>query len=161
MSWDHAIALFSATISFVGLLLVVVQLRNNTRQREMESQFAVYDINRQLLSLGFSHPQLFGVLEDSTHVDPHFEQYYVQLWLNQFAQIHAYHQRAVIRGELKESFDRDLADFMSMNNSRKHWQRFGIFYPTSFQNYVNAIVKKVEPPTAAQVNPTVSQAAKT
>lgn len=167
MSLDQAIAIFSvivafisAIISFAGVRLLVRQLRDTTSKREMESQFAVYDINRQLLSLGFSHPQLFDVL-DNKAVNPHSERYYLQLWLNQFAQIHAYHQRAVIRGELKDSFDRDLADFISMENARRHWQKYGQFYPTSFQNYVNDILKKVEPPVAAQVIPEASHATKT
>jgi len=152
MSSDHWVAAFSAAISFAGLLLVVIQLRENNRQRKLESQFAIYDINRQLLSLGFTHPQLFAVPDDSTHVDPLWERYYLQLWLNQFSQIHAYLQHFLFRGELKDSFQRDLCDFMAMKNSRRHWQRFGKFYPTSFQEYVNQCVPKAEPPaTAAQV----------
>jgi hypothetical protein len=159
MSLDQAIAVFSliiafmsAVISFSGVRILVKQLRDTTQKQEMDSEFAVYDNNRQLLSLGFFHPQLFDVLEDSTHVDPHSERYYVQLWLNQFAQIHAYHQRAIIRGELKESFDRDLADFISMENAQKHWKKYGKFYRRSFQDYVNAIVKKIEPPAAAHLD---------
>jgi hypothetical protein len=36
-------------------------------------------------------------------------------------------------------------------NMRRHWQRFGKFYPASFQDYVNGILKKVEPHKAAHM----------
>ena len=70
MTLDHFVSLFSAAISFAGLLLVVLQLRDSNRQKEAESLVELYDINRQLLSLGFSHPQLFTILEDAKNADP-------------------------------------------------------------------------------------------
>jgi hypothetical protein len=54
---------------------------------------------------------------------------------------------------LQEELRRNLVDFMGMKNMRKHWQQYGAFYPASFQQCVNDILKKVEPPTAAQVHP--------
>jgi hypothetical protein len=152
MSLDHYVSLFSAVISFTGLLLVVLQLRDSTRQRESESLVELYDINRQLLSLGFSHPQLFAILDDAKNADPVWERYYLQMWLNQLSLSHAYLQRSVVQVELKESLERNLVDFMTLDNMRRHWQRYGTFYPTSFQKCVNEILKKVEPSeTAAQV----------
>jgi hypothetical protein len=83
-----------------------------------------------------------------------WEQYYLQLWLNQFALTHSYMARSVLCGELRENLTRDVADFMAMQNMRRHWQRFGSLYPATFQTFVNEILKKVEPPkAAAQVKP--------
>jgi hypothetical protein len=149
MSLDHWVAVFSAVISFVGLLLVVLQLRDTTRQRESESLVELFDINRQLLSLGFSHPALFPILEDTKTADPLWEKRYLQLWLNQLSLTYAYLQRSVIQPDLKESLERNLADFMMIENAQRHWQRYGLFYPASFQKYVNGILKKVEPPVTA------------
>jgi len=146
MSLDHFVALFSAAISFAGLMLVVLQLRASTKQREMESVVEILSVNRELVSLGFSHPQLFKILEDSKHADPVWEQYYLQLWLNQFALTHSYMTRAMLRRELRENLTRDVTDFMAMENMQRHWQKFGKLYSTTFQAYVNGIVKKVEPP---------------
>jgi len=153
MSLDHYVALFSALISFAGLLLVVLQLRDSNRQRESESLVELYDINRQLLSLGFSHPVLFQILEDKKATDPLWEKRYLQMWLNQLSLSHAYLQRSVVQPELKASLERNLIDFMTMENMRRQWQQYGSFYPASFQDCVNEILKKVEPPvTAAQAN---------
>jgi hypothetical protein len=154
MSLDHWISIISALISGAGLVFVALQLRAGTRQRESESLVEIYDINRELLSLGFSHPKLFAVLDDSTTADSRWERYYLQLWFNQYALAHLYLTRSVFQGELKTSLTRDLADFISMGNAQRHWQRFGQFYPASFRAFVDDILKKVEPPvTAAQVKP--------
>jgi hypothetical protein len=83
VSLDHFVSVFSALLSFVGLILVVIQFRRATTQREAESLVKLADINRELLSLGFDHPQLFPILEDSPKVDPVLERRYLQLWLNQ------------------------------------------------------------------------------
>jgi hypothetical protein len=150
MSLDHWVSVFSAVISFVGLLLVALQLRDATKQRESDSLVKVYDINRQLLNLGFSHPSLFEILEDKKHANPLWERRYLQLWLNQLSLSHSFLKRSMLEPEFKESFDRNLADFMTLENMQKHWQQFGRFYPTSFQKYVDEMLEKTEPPKAAQ-----------
>ena len=71
MTTDQYVAMFSAAVSFLGLLLVVLQLREGTEQRKLESQIHIYDINRKLISLGFSHPELFDVLKDGKGIDAH------------------------------------------------------------------------------------------
>ena len=79
------------------------------------------------------------------------------MWLNQLSLSHAYLQRSVLQPELKESLERNLADFLTMQNMQRHWQHYGTFYPASFQKCVNDLLKKVEPPpAAAQMNPAKS-----
>lgn len=133
-----------------GLLLVVVQIRASTRQRESESLVEIYDINRQLLSLGFSHPQLFAILEDAKDVDPVWERFYLQLWLNQLSLIHLYLKRSVFDHELQDFLQREIADFMTLTNVQKHWQQRGAFYPASFKKLVGEIIKKGKPPAVAR-----------
>jgi hypothetical protein len=155
MSLDNYIALLSTAISFLGLLLVVLQLREGVRERRSESLVEIYDINRELLSLGFEHPALFAIFEDAKDVNPVLERRYLQLWLNQFSLIHSYLNDSVFRGELKESLIRDLSDFLAQENMQRHWKRYGAFYPVSFQTLVNGIIQKNEPPfgeTAAHLD---------
>jgi hypothetical protein len=162
MTLDHWVALFSTVISFVGLVFVAVQLRDANRQRESDSLVKIYDINRELLSLGFSHPQLFAILNDADNADPVWERRYLQLWLNQLSLIHTYLKRSTIRGELKDSLEQNVGDFMTMNNMRRQWHERGKAYPASFQKLVNDMIEKHEPPPpAAHVKGTASQAAKT
>ncbi|MDB6025853.1 MAG: hypothetical protein JWM68_2076 [Verrucomicrobiales bacterium] len=161
MPLDQWISLTSAFMSFIGLLFVAVQLHHGIKQRESEALVKILDVNRELLSLGFVYPQLYTVLADAKGVDHAIEKHYLQLWLNQFALIHYYMKRSVVRGELRENLERDIFDMLRMHNMRKHWREFGTFYPSSFKKYVNGILEGisegVEPPlTAAQVNPAKS-----
>jgi len=151
VSIDQIVSLSSAAISFIGLLLVVLQLRDGNKQQELTSLVEIYDINRELISLGFAHPQLFAILSDTKGNDPTWQRRYLQLWLNQLSLIHSYLKRSVFDAELKASLEREVADFMSMENMRSHWQRYGSMYPDSFQKLVNNQVQRGEPPPAAPV----------
>jgi hypothetical protein len=149
LTLDQSIAVFSAAVSFLGLFFVGIQMRESRKQRETESLIQVLDVNRQLVILGFSHPQLFKILEGDKTVEPLLERYYLQLWLNQFSLIHSYFRNSFLKGERKENLERDLSDVMLMPNMQKHWHQFGKFYPASFQNYINGILKESEPPKSA------------
>ena len=141
--------MISALISFLSLLLVVWQLRRDARQRESQSLVEIYDINRQLLSLGFDHPQLFQILADAENVDPILARRYLQLWLNQFSLIYSYMYESVFKRELEDSLVRDVSDFMTMKNMQRHWREHGAYYPQSFQDFINGILKKKESPKTA------------
>lgn len=152
MPFDAYIPVISTLISFGGLIFVAIQIRDANRQRELQSLVEILDINRQLLSLGFSHPKLFEVLEDKDVNDPLCEKRYLQLLLNQLSLSHAYTQHAVFRAELQDELHRNLVDVMGMKNMQKHWRQYGSFYPALFQNCVNGILEKKEPPKAARGN---------
>ena len=149
MSLDHYVSLFSAGISFVGLLFVAVQLRDATKQRELESLVELYDINRQLMAFGFEHPMLFEILEDRPIANPLWQKRYLQLWLNQLSLSHSFLRHSVVQTELQDELSRNLVDFLGMKLMQQHWQEYGSFYPDSFQQRVNDILKKKEPPKAA------------
>jgi len=149
MTLDQLVSLFSAAISFAGLIFVALQLRDTNRQRESEAIVKLYDVNRQLITLAFSHPVLFEVLEDKHIANPLLEKRYLQLWLNQLSLIHAFLKHAVVQLELQDELHRNLVDFLSMANMRKHWKHYGSFYPDSFQQRVNDILVKDGPPKRA------------
>jgi hypothetical protein len=139
MSVDNYIALFSAAISFSAMLLVVLQLRDATDQRRVESLLEIYGINRTIISFGFTNPELFRILHGEKG-DPLVEQHYLQLWFNQFALIHSFYQRKFFPRELCESLERDINEFMALPNVRRHWENKRRFYPLSFQAYVDRIL---------------------
>ena len=151
MSLDNWISLISALIAFAGLLFVVRQLRDGNQQQEMASLIEIFDTNRELLSLGFEHPQLFAVLRDTKNADPEWERRYLQLWLNQMSLIHSCLKRSVFESEVKSSLESQLAEFLTLQNMREHWQKHGAFYPVSFQVWVNGLIQQPETP-ATDVN---------
>lgn len=152
MPLEQVVSLFSAFISFAGLVFVALQLRGGNKQQELSSLVEIYDTNRELLSLGFSHPKLFEILADAEKADPVLERRYLQLWLNQFALIHAYMKESVFKRELKDSLLRDVSEFFTMENMQRHWRHHGSFYPVSFQEFVADVLKKNEPPKPAALN---------
>jgi hypothetical protein len=145
LTLDQSIALFSATVSFVGLVFVGFQLRDGTRQQRSQSLVEIYGMNRELISLGFSHPQLFEVLSGK-NTDPILERRYLQLWFIHFSLVNSYLNMSVLKGELKESLVRDLTDFLTLKSAHHHWETYAEFYPDSFQTLVGEILKKDEPP---------------
>lgn len=146
MSPEANAAIVSAIIAFAGLLAVAKQMRDANRQREADALVKIYDINRELLTLGFSHPQLFSILNGAADVDPQQVRHYLQLWLNQMSLIHLYLKRSVFDRDLKESLERDIAYFMELKSMQEYWRQYRAFYPTSFQVLVDGIMKKGEPP---------------
>jgi hypothetical protein len=52
----------------------------------------------------------------------------------------------VVQTELQDELHRNLVDFLSMENMRKHWKHYGSFYPDSFQKRVNGILAEDGPP---------------
>jgi hypothetical protein len=124
----------------VSVLIVAWQVRDATKQRKLESQIRLYDINRDLISLGFSKPELFKILKDETGVDATVQRRYLQMWLNQLCLVDAFKRSGGFTKDVEESFETDIRDMMLLENMRDHWQAYGKYYPASFQESVNNIL---------------------
>lgn len=132
-------------IQIIGLFIVAWQLWIANKQRETDSLARLLDTNRQLISLGFSQPELLKILRDEKNVNPALEHYFLQLWLNHFSMAHAYIKHSFFRRERRENLTRGITGFMKMANMQHHWENEGQYYPPSFQKFVNKIIKEVEP----------------
>ena len=140
MTIDQWLSASLDVISFLGFVVVIIQLRDSTRQTKLESQIRLYDINRELISLGFSKPELFRVLHDADKVDPTIERRYLQLWLNQLCLVNSFKQSRTFTKEVQDSFEADVRDMLRMENMRRHWQEFEQYYPASFRKSVNDLL---------------------
>jgi hypothetical protein len=128
-------------LGFAGWLLVVWQLRDGNRQREAESLLHITGVNREIISLGFTHPELFQFL-DGKKSEALQSKHYLQLWFNQFEMIHKFHERRAIPPELLEALERDIRDFMEQENARQHWKGVRQFYTPSFQAFLDGIANE-------------------
>lgn len=146
MTMDQWVSVFSALVAFAGLLAVAVQMRENTRQSRLGNISRIYDINRELLSMGFDQPVLFQILNGASGVDPLWEKHYLQMWFNQLSLVHLCLKRGGFDAEFQESLERDIGYFMMLESMRRHWDRFSIFYPDSFKDLVNGIIAKQASP---------------
>jgi hypothetical protein len=127
-------------LTFAGLLFVAWQIRDANKQSKLESQIRLYDVNRELISMGFSKPELFEVLKDEKKVDPTLERRYLQLWLNQLSLIFSLKAAGALQKDYQESCERDLRDMFELASMRRHWRAFGKYYPASFQKAVDDIL---------------------
>lgn len=127
-------------LTFVGLLFVAWQMRDGNQQRKIESEIRMYDINRELIAMGFDKPELFEILKDTNKGDSELERWYLQLWLNQLSMFHSLKAAGALQKDYEKSCERDLRDMFEKANMRRHWKKFGKFYPTSFQTAIDAIL---------------------
>lgn len=127
-------------LSFISISLVLMQLHDLMAQRKIDSQIRIDDINRQLITLGFSHPELFKVLHGE-EADPIVERHYLQLWFNQFYLIHSYQSRGLFPSDRRESLERDIRDFFMQDNMLRHWRHYRNYYPSSFQTFMDTLVE--------------------
>jgi len=131
-------------LSFISISLVLVQLNDQMKQRKIDADIRISDINRQLITLGFAYPALFGVLQGETS-DPVAERRYLQLWFNQFDLIYTYKVRGLFSNEVRESLEHDIRDFLKPQNVQRHWREFRQYYPVSFQHFVNSLLPVQDP----------------
>lgn len=130
-------------LTFAGLLFVAWQMRDANKQNKLESQIQLQGINRELIAMGFSKPELFEIMHGAKEVDATLERRYLQLWLNQLSLFHSLKVEGVLQKDYEESCERDLRDMLELPNMRRHWQKYGKYYPTSFQKSVNDIIDEV------------------
>ena len=140
MTIDQWLSATLDVISLLGFLVVIFQLRDANRQTKLESQVRLYDINRELIAMGFSKPELFQILKDTKTAEPLVERRYLQLWMNQLCLVHSFARSGTFTKEDQESFETDLRDMMAMKNMRRHWKEFEKYYPASFRRYVNHLL---------------------
>ena len=122
MTIDQWILAVQDVITFLGFVVVIIQLRDSNRQTKLESQIRLYDINRELIAMGFSKPELFEILKGTTEADSTTEQHYLQQWLNLLCLVDSFKRNKVFEKDVQESFEADLHDMMTMKNLRRHWR---------------------------------------
>ena len=130
-------------LTLAGLLFVAWQMRDANKQNKLESQIQIQGINRELITMGFSKPELFEVMHGTSKVDATLERRYLQLWLNQLSLFHSLKVEGALQKDYEESCERDLRDMLELPNMRRHWRKYGKYYPTSFQKSVNDIIDEV------------------
>ncbi len=129
-------------LTFAGLVFVALQIRDATKQSKLGSQIQIQGINRELIAMGFSKPELFEIMDGkgTKKVNSMLERRYLQLWLNLLSLFHSLKEAGVLQKDYRESCERDLRDMFALPNMRRHWQEYGKYYPTSFQKSVNDIL---------------------
>jgi len=144
MEISEYIAVISTVISLTSLAVVVIELRHNRGQSKTSALIQIYDINRQLLSLGFSNPELFKIIGSGSESEEEYGRRYLQLWLNQMALIHHLNQRGLFTEPQWNSLRADIDYFLTIPKMREHWKAYRRYYPGDFQIFLDQTVKQIE-----------------
>lgn len=157
MGISEIIALTSTAVSLVSLFIVFWELRAGRQQKRATALIQVYDINRQLMSLGFDKPSLFKAIGSSSGEDE-IHRRYLQLWLNQIALIIELKEQNLFSPAQWKSLETDIGYFVEKPKFRKSWPEFRRFYPDHFQSLIDTKIAAVEALEAAEA-PTLGTSA--
>ena len=129
-------------VSGCSLLLVGIQVKLLRNQLRLDALIRLKDINRELLVLGFTHPELFEVLNGNA-IDPEKEKRYLQLWLNQIDVIWHGLKSNLFTKDYEAGLRRDISDMFQLESMRKHWNIASVYYSRGFVKYINRIIDDI------------------
>lgn len=138
MAQSDFIAVAALIVSVISFFL---QFRHTTEQRQIDAEMRVKETNRELITLGFSHPELFKVMDDQP-ASPRLERAYLQLWLNFYEQIFLDRRRGLFSREFFDGLQRDMQEIFSQRNMQRHWHAHKIYYQTPFQTFGNSLLPR-------------------
>lgn len=103
----------------------------------------IYDINRELIKIGFEEPVLFSVLREEAVDDIEAERKtkYIQLWINHLSVIWESYDNGFIREEQWISIKRDIIYTMALDSMQEHWRNVKAVYPDGFTQLIEQSIK--------------------
>ncbi len=132
---------FFAALAGIGLTLV--QLHFFRRQLQLEALIQIMDSNREIVSLGFEHPDLWHALEaaDGSLLaeEAATRRRYLQLWTNHMQVIWAAWRLGLVSGSEWQAYRLDLAEFLRSPALQAHWASVARYYPREFQRLVGRL----------------------
>ncbi|KAF0095638.1 MAG: hypothetical protein E1N59_1133 [Puniceicoccaceae bacterium 5H] len=121
-------------------MAVFLQLRYLVRQMRFDAFLEIQEATRELIQLGFDHPDLLAVLEQSKTRRKARERKYAQLWLNQLNLAFAAYRQKHVPRDLWRSFETNIRAFVQADLLRSHWPSLKPFYPSAFQAFLDKAV---------------------
>ena len=138
---ETVISYSALAVSFISVLLVSIQVKYLRRQLEFDSRLKLTEINRQILTLGFSDPDLFKIL-NGVPVDQEKEKRYCQLWVNQMDISWHAQKVGMYDKDFFSGLERDIADTFQLDTMLRHWKIARMYYSEGFRQYIDRIIEK-------------------
>lgn len=135
-------------LAAIGILLTLAELRLLRRQLRLDALIKITDSNREILALGFAHPELWSSLEvvggTDERSDPAAPQRYLQLWTNHLYLIWGARRQGMVSDGEWEAYLCDMAGLLRLTPFRKHWLRAARFYPRRFRRTLDELLPMPE-----------------
>lgn len=136
----------AATALIVSVISFFLQFRHSADQRTIDAETRVKQTNQALITMGFSQPELFKVLDDQP-ANSDLERAYLQLWVNFYEQIYLDNERGLFSRAFYEGLKRDMQNIFGRKNMQRHWHQHKIYYQPSFQEFGDALLPRKEAPS--------------
>jgi len=120
---------------------VAVQVRAYLRQLRFDALSRILEVNRQLLLVGFEHPELLTVLEGQTIADFRMQKRYFQMWLNQVHLMWLAHKENLIDETYWDGHSRDFISLANLENFKTHWEGAKTYYEGEFRVFVDSLIQ--------------------
>lgn len=138
--FEYTISLLALAVSLSTLWYLIVQVRAYTKQLKLDSLIKISEINREILSLGFSDSELFDILENDATENTKKAKRYYQLWLNQIDIIWHAQKYDLFDADDNESIRTDIADLFMLGGMRSHWDSVSKYYSKGLCKYIDGIL---------------------
>jgi hypothetical protein len=133
----------ATTLSLVSLTVVFWELRQGRKQNRTSALIQIYDINRQLLGMGFDRPEFFRAIGGGAGEDESVRRY-LQLWLNQIALIVHLHEQNLLTRSQWMSLETDIESLFENSELKNLWPDFRPYYPEPLRSFLDRKVADIE-----------------
>ena len=134
--------------ALAGITLTLVQLHLFRRQLKLEALIQIMDSNREIVSLGFEHPDLWRALDCQDRAvlaeEATTQRRYLQLWTNHMQVMWAAWRLGLVSGSEWQAYRLDLAEGLKSPALRAHWESVARYYPREFQRLVTRLSGSVK-----------------
>ena len=124
-------------VALAGIGLTLLQLLLLRRQLKLEALIQITDSTREIVSLGFTHPVVWSVLDGNSATllahEALAQRRYLQLWTNHMQVMWAAWQMGLVSGHQWAAYRLDMAEFFRIKALREHWTKVAHYYPPGFQ----------------------------
>ncbi|MFT6238007.1 MAG: hypothetical protein ACJAQT_000076 [Akkermansiaceae bacterium] len=148
----------ATTMSLVSLAVVFWELRQGRKQNRTGALIQIYDINRQLLGMGFDRPEFFCAI-GGTSGEGETVRRYLQLWLNQIALIVHLNDQGLLTRSQWHSLEVDIECLFETSELKNLWSDFRPFYPEPLRSFLDGKVAAIEAKEKAEVSRVETSAA--
>ena len=145
-------------MSLVSLAVVFWELRQGRKQNRTGALIQIYDINRQLLGMGFDRPEFFCAI-GGTSGEGEMVRRYLQLWLNQIALIVHLNDQGLLTRSQWHSLEVDIECLFETSELKNLWSDFRPFYPEPLRSFLDGKVAAIEANEKAEASRVETSAA--
>ncbi len=132
---------FALAIALASALFARSQVRLYSRQLKLGVIVEMIAMNRALVSLGFSDPDLFDALDGQRIASPARARRYMQLWLNQAAFMYQALRMETLDDTFWPAVQKDIELLVSNPNMQEHWRAVCQYYDPAFRSVVEEAIR--------------------